>query len=97
MAACVGVSGSVTIGEHCMIAGAVGIAGHLEITDRVVVLGLSMVSRSLTEPGVYASGIPVSEAGDWRRTVARMKHLDRLFDRVRSLEGNDQSTDSESP
>ncbi len=86
MAACVGVSGSTTIGKHCLSAGAVGIAGHLHIADHVVVLGQSMVSRSLTERGVYASGVPVSEAGDWRRTVARLRHLDSLFDRVRSLE-----------
>ena len=86
MAACVGVSGSTTIGRHCLIAGAVGIVGHLKIADHVVVLGQSMVSRSLTEAGVYASGVPVSEAGDWRRTVARLRHLDDLFDRVRDLE-----------
>jgi UDP-3-O-[3-hydroxymyristoyl] glucosamine N-acyltransferase len=87
IAACVGVSGSTTIGRHCMIAGAVGIAGHLEIADHVVVLGLSMVSRSLTKAGVYASGMPVSDAAEWRRIVARLRHIDGLTDRVRALEG----------
>jgi UDP-3-O-[3-hydroxymyristoyl] glucosamine N-acyltransferase len=78
-----------------MIAGAAGIAGHLEIVDHVVVLGLSMVSRSLLKPGVYASGMPVSEAGEWRRTVARLKRLDDLFDRVRHLERSDEDTAAE--
>jgi UDP-3-O-[3-hydroxymyristoyl] glucosamine N-acyltransferase len=87
IAGCVGVSGSTTIGSRCMIGGAVGIAGHLEIADGVVVTGLTLVSRSLTEPGVYSSATPAMEAGDWRRVVARLRHLDELVDRVRLLEG----------
>lgn len=87
IAGCVGVSGSTTIGSRCMIGGAVGIAGHLEIADGVVVTGLTLVSRSLTEPGVYSSATPAMEAGDWRRVVARLRHIDELFDRVRTLEG----------
>jgi UDP-3-O-[3-hydroxymyristoyl] glucosamine N-acyltransferase len=86
IAGCVGISGSTTIGARCMIGGMAGIAGHLEICDGVAVLGLSMVSRSITTPGIYSSGLPVSEAGEWRRIVARLRHLDELFDRVRRLE-----------
>ncbi|HUO80831.1 MAG TPA: UDP-3-O-(3-hydroxymyristoyl)glucosamine N-acyltransferase [Steroidobacteraceae bacterium] len=86
IAGCVGISGSTTIGRRCMIGGMAGIAGHLEVCDDVAVLGLSMVSRSITTPGIYSSGLPVSEAGAWRRVVARLRHLDELFDRVRRLE-----------
>jgi len=50
IAGCVGISGSTTIGARCMIGGMAGIAGHLEICDGVAVLGLSMVSRSITTP-----------------------------------------------
>jgi UDP-3-O-[3-hydroxymyristoyl] glucosamine N-acyltransferase len=92
IAGCVGVAGSTTIGSRCMIGGAVGIAGHLEIADGVVVTGLTLVSRSLTEPGVYSSATPAMEAGDWRRVVARLRHIDELFDRVRSLEGAGSKT-----
>ena len=95
IAGCVGISGSTTIGERCMIGGAVGIAGHLEICDGVAVLGLSMVSRSITTPGIYSSCLPVSEAGAWRRVVARLRHLDELFDRVRRLERPGGTTDPE--
>ncbi len=95
IAGCVGISGSSTIGRRCMIGGAVGIAGHLDICDDVAVLGLSMVSRSITKPGIYSSGLPVSEAADWRRVVARLRHLDDLFDRVRHLERPDGSPDPE--
>ena len=70
-----------------MIGGAVGVVGHLEIGDDVMVTGFSMVSRSLKGPGVYSSGVPVSEAGEWRRTVARLRRLEALERRVASIEG----------
>lgn len=77
LAGCVGVSGSTVIGRRCMIGGAVGFAGHLEVGDDVVVTGYSLVSRSLRGPGVYSSGIPVSESAAWRRSVARLRRLGR--------------------
>ena len=97
IAGCVGISGSTTIGRRCMIGGAVGIAGHLEIADDVAVLGLSLGSRSLTKAGIYSSGVPATEAGPWRRVVARLRRLDDLFDRVRLLEGRDRTSDPEIP
>lgn len=82
----VGISGSVHIGSHCLLAGMVGVAGHLEICDGVQVLGMSMVSRSINKPGVYASALPVDEHRAWRRNVARFRHLDELYRRVVQLE-----------
>jgi UDP-3-O-[3-hydroxymyristoyl] glucosamine N-acyltransferase len=95
IAGCVGISGSTTIGRRCMIGGAVGIAGHLEITDDVVVLGFSLVSSSITKPGTYSGGMPAIEAAGWRRIVARLRHLDELFDRVRLLERQGGPSDAE--
>ncbi|MBV6422501.1 MAG: UDP-3-O-acylglucosamine N-acyltransferase [Steroidobacteraceae bacterium] len=86
LAGCVGVSGSVTIGKRCQLGGAVGVAGHLTICDDVAVTGYSLVSHSITEPGVYSSGMPVIAAQDWRRAVARLHRLDRLAGRVRTIE-----------
>ena len=57
-----------------------------EQADDVVVTGLSMVSSSLTERGMYSSGLPAMETSAWRRVVARLRHLDELFDRVKRLE-----------
>ena len=54
-----------------------------------------MVSRSLTRPGVYSSGLPAMEGGEWRKAAARLRHLDELFDRVRRLERPDDGTDPE--
>jgi UDP-3-O-[3-hydroxymyristoyl] glucosamine N-acyltransferase len=86
IAGCAGISGSTTIGRNCMIAGAVGIAGHLEIADGTVVTGLTMVSRSIREPGVYSGALPMDEAGRWRRNAARFRQLDALVKRLGRLE-----------
>ena len=86
VAACVGISGSTTIGRRCMIGGAVGFAGHLEICDDVVVTGMSLVSHDLRKPGVYSSALPVDEARLFRRNTARFRHLDELAGRVKALE-----------
>lgn len=82
----VGISGSSKIGSRCLLGGAVGVAGHLEITDNVQVLGMSLVSGSITKPGVYASGAPVDEHARWRKNTVRARHLDDLFRRVKLLE-----------
>ncbi|MGH8323009.1 MAG: UDP-3-O-(3-hydroxymyristoyl)glucosamine N-acyltransferase, partial [Steroidobacteraceae bacterium] len=87
IAACTGVSGSTIIGKHCMIGGMVAMGGHLTIADGVVFTGTTMVSRSIPEPGVYSSGIPLEKARIWRRMVARFKRLDRLEARIKKLEG----------
>lgn len=86
MAANTGISGSTRIGRNCTIAGAVGMAGHLEIADRVHFTGMAMVTRSVTEPGAYSSGIPAMPNADWRRNVARFRHLDELARRIKQLE-----------
>jgi UDP-3-O-[3-hydroxymyristoyl] glucosamine N-acyltransferase len=86
MAACVGLSGSVTVGKRCMIGGMAGIVGHLSICDDVAVTGLSMVSRSITRPGVYSGGIPAEEVRAWRRIVGRLKRIDSMASRLSALE-----------
>lgn len=87
MAACSGVSGSTRIGRRCMIAGAVGFVGHLEIADDTTITGQTMVNRSITEPGgVYSSALPMDEARRWRRNSARFRKLDELAKRVAQLE-----------
>ncbi|NEX20353.1 UDP-3-O-(3-hydroxymyristoyl)glucosamine N-acyltransferase [Thiorhodococcus mannitoliphagus] len=86
VAANTGISGSTRIGRNCTIAGAVGMAGHLEIGDDVHFAGMAMVTRSFTQPGSYSSGIPAMPSGDWRRNVARFRHLDKLVRRVKQLE-----------
>ncbi|MGH8228833.1 MAG: UDP-3-O-(3-hydroxymyristoyl)glucosamine N-acyltransferase [Steroidobacteraceae bacterium] len=86
VAGCTGISGSTSIGRRCMIGGAVSIGGWLTICDDVVLTGTTMVSRSISSPGVYSSGIPLEEARHWRKLVARFKRLSSLYDRLGALE-----------
>ena len=86
MAACSGISGSTRIGRNCTIGGAVGMAGHLEIADEVHFTGMAMVTRSVSEPGIYSSGIPAMPNGDWRKVVARIRQLDEMARRIKQLE-----------
>ncbi len=100
LAACVGVSGSTSIGRRCMIGGQVGIGGHLTISDDVMITGCTMVSHSISRPGVYSGGIPLEEAHVWRRLVARFKRIDSLASRLKALErhtsgGPDQEEDDD--
>jgi hypothetical protein len=70
----------------CVLAGGVGIIGHLEICDDVVFLVWSLVTRSVSSPGVYSGSLPADEAGRWRRNASRFKHLDEYAARLRALE-----------
>lgn len=94
IAALSGISGSTRIGRNCMIAGNVGFAGHIEVGDGVVITGQSSVTRTLKGPGMYSSTMPAMDVSLWRRLVARLKHLDELFDRVARLEGGERGRES---
>lgn len=91
-----GIAGSTRVGRNCVIAGAVGLAGHLEICDDVQILAMSLVSRSISEPGVYASGQPVDRHASWRKNTVRVRQLDDLFRRVRKLEKQAEDSDETS-
>ena len=86
IAGCAGISGSVTVGRRCMIGGMVGVVGHLQICDDVYLTGKTMVSSSITRPGLYSGQLPMDEARRFRRNSARFQKLDELAQRVRRLE-----------
>ncbi|MCF6808167.1 UDP-3-O-(3-hydroxymyristoyl)glucosamine N-acyltransferase [Thiotrichales bacterium 19S9-12] len=86
MAAQVGVAGSTKIGKHCLIGGAAGITGHIEIGDQVMIAAKSGVSKSLLEPGAYASGIPAKPYHQWRKNIARVNRLEKAYAKIRALE-----------
>lgn len=86
MAGCVGVAGSAVIGKHCAIGGGAGILGHLEIADGVTVTAMSLVTKSLKEPGVYSSGTPLERSEQWHKNTVRFKHLDEMARRLKQLE-----------
>ncbi len=97
IAAGVGIAGSVVIGRRCAIGGHVGITGHLEIADDVQVNAASLVTRSIDQPGVYSSSLPVEEVGRWRRNAARLRHLDEWAQRLKQLEQKVHKLTEEKP
>lgn len=86
IAGCTAIAGSTKIGKYCMIGGGSSISGHLEITDGVILTGTSAVSYSLTEPGVYSSGVPLQTNRAWRKNAVRFQQLDDMARRLRKLE-----------
>ncbi len=75
IAGCSAIAGSVIIGQHCVLAGAVGIVDHVRLADHVVVTARSLVTRDLSEPGMYSSGWGAVPAAEWRRQVASLRRL----------------------
>ncbi len=86
IAACVGIAGSTIIGKNCTIGGGSGINGHIRICDDVHINGMTMVTKSITEAGSYASGTTVQKASIWRKNQARFKNLDQIVKKI-NIEG----------
>jgi hypothetical protein len=80
-----GIAGSATIGSRCMIGGGVGVAGHITICDGTIVGGMSLVERSVAEPGFYTGAWPLQGHTQWERTAATLKQLPQLRQRLRAL------------
>ncbi|WP_051534472.1 UDP-3-O-(3-hydroxymyristoyl)glucosamine N-acyltransferase [Deefgea rivuli] len=86
IAACSGIAGSTTVGSQCLIGGGVLIAGHIEIADGITLLSGGGTPASLTEPGVYASGVPTMPYALWARNSLQYKRLDEMAKRIRKIE-----------
>jgi len=85
IAGCTGIAGSSTIGKNCTLAGGVGVVGHIEICDGVHVTGMTMVTKSITQPGAYSSGTPMSDTKTWKRNAVRFNQLNDLAKTVKKL------------
>lgn len=79
-------AGSTVFGKRCQIGGAVAVAGHLQIADDVIITGRSMVIKSITQAGVYSSGITADKNINWRRNAARFRKLDGMAKTIKQLE-----------
>ena len=82
----VGFAGGAKLGERCTVGGQAGFAGHLEIANDVHIGGQGRVSRSVTEPGHYASGTGLMPTRDWARSAARYEKLNDMAKRIEGLE-----------
>lgn len=91
IAGCAAVAGSTVIGENCTIAGAAGIVGHLTITDNVHITAMTLVTKSINEPGSYSSGTPLSPSREWRKNAVRFNQLNQLIPKLKKLEKEQQN------
>lgn len=80
-----GVSGSSSLGKHTILAGQVGVVGHVEVGGGIIVMGDSVVTKSLKEPGRYA-GNPAVPLMKYQRQQAEVRRLPELAKRVKKLE-----------
>lgn len=106
IAATTGIAGSTKIGEHCIIGGACAIGGHLTIVDGVQLTGMSMVTKSISQAGVYSSGTALLDNTAWKKAVigfrqlsatpinALLKQLKLLTARVDQLESQSNNVDT---
>ncbi|MEM7220056.1 MAG: UDP-3-O-(3-hydroxymyristoyl)glucosamine N-acyltransferase [Pseudomonadota bacterium] len=85
---CSGLVGSTRLGRHCVLGGGVGIGGDGPITlcDGVTISGMTHVSQSISEPGVYSGGVLHGPTRQWKRNALRFTRIDELFRRVARLE-----------
>ena len=81
--------GCYTPAERALGGGMIGMAGHIQIGDDVVITGMSTVSASLAGPGMYSSGIPAEPSRRWRRLVARFRKLEPIRRQTDSNQGNE--------
>lgn len=87
IAGCVGIAGSADIGKNCLIGGGAGVNGHITIADGSVITGMTAVTKSIREPGVYSSGVGGLVTNlEWRKNSARLHRLDQLTQRIKDLE-----------
>ena len=76
---CTAIAGSTTIGRYCMIGGAVGIIDNITITDQVQITAMTLVSKSIDQPGRYSSGTGLMESTLWKKNAAVFKRLGSLY------------------
>lgn len=91
VAGCTVLAGSVTIGKNCQIGGMSAINGHMSVCDGVIITGMSMVTKSITEPGVYSSGMPHTTNKEWRKSIAHLRNLSDMKNRLKALEALNKS------
>jgi UDP-3-O-[3-hydroxymyristoyl] glucosamine N-acyltransferase len=85
IAAQAGISGSAKLGKQNMIAGQVGMIGHIETADNVIIIAQSGVSKSLTKPGTYF-GSPAKEHRTALKIEGAIRSLPELIVRVKALD-----------
>jgi len=79
VAANTGIAGSTTLGKRCMIGGMVGIVGHLNICDDVIVNAKSTIDKDIKTPGMYTGIMPLMPHKQWQNVGLWLVKLDKII------------------
>ena len=90
---CSALGGSTIVGKYCVLGAGVGVVGHLTIADRVQVSARTLISRTISEPGMYSSGTGQMKTAEWKRSIVRFKQLDSMAKRLKALEKSSGSSE----
>lgn len=85
LAAQTGVAGTAKTGRNVIMGGQVGVVGHLEITDFVMIATRGGVSKSITKSGKYAGG-PVMTLADHNKTQVHLRKIENYAKKLAELE-----------
>jgi UDP-3-O-[3-hydroxymyristoyl] glucosamine N-acyltransferase len=82
----VGISGSVRVGNNVTLAGKVGVNGHIEIGDGAIAAAMGAITKSVP-PREVLVGVPARPVREYKRNLALLNNIDKLYERVKKLEG----------
>ena len=80
-----GISGSCTIEDGAILAGSVGVADHIKIGTRAVVMARSGISQDVA-PGTQVWGSPAKDRKVAWRELAALAKLPELIQKIKALE-----------
>lgn len=87
-----GISGSTHVGEQCVIAGQVGIVGHISIANNTKIGAQSGLGKSIKKEGMSLSGSPARDLSEHLRSMAQVRRLPEMEERLKDLESKYTST-----
>ena len=82
----VGISGSTRVGNNVTLAGKVGVNGHIEIGDGAIAAAMGAITKSVP-PREILVGVPARPMREYKRNLALLNNIDKLYERVKKLEG----------
>ena len=80
-----GLAGSSILKKGVLLAGQVGVSGHLTIHDNAVIYAQSGIGHDVPA-GAAVSGSPAFDAKEWLRAITAFQKLPEMLRRVRQLE-----------
>ncbi len=81
-----GISGSTRVGAQCVIAGQVGLVGHITLANGTKVGAQSGVSKSVKKENLSLSGSPATELKAHLRAQSLVRRLPEIVQRLENVE-----------